>query len=94
YQKFDTFVVHCVSPQEADPRLLGDLRLVDSENERFRDITVTEGMMRKYRETFQGYCSSIEKFCRSKSIGYVRCRTDQAFQDVVIQMLRREKFLQ
>lgn len=94
YQKFDTFVVHCVSPQEADPKLLGDLRLVDAENDRFRDITVTEGMMRKYRETFQGYCSSVERFCRSKSIGYVRCRTDQPFQDVVIRMLRREKFLQ
>lgn len=94
YQKFDTFVVHCVSPQEVDPALLGDIRLVDSESERFRDITLTEGMLRKYRETFQDYCNGIEQFCRSKAIGYVRCRTDQAFQDVIIHMLRRERFLQ
>ena len=94
YQKFDAFVVHCVSPQEADPALLGDLRLIDSESDRFRDLTLTEGLLKKYRQAFQSYCAEIEGFCRSKAIGYVRCRTDHAFQDVVIQMLRREKFLQ
>lgn len=94
YQKFDVFVVHCVSPQEADPALLGDLRLLDSESDRCRDLTLTEGLLKKYRQAFQTYCTEIEGFCSSKAIGYVRCRSDHAFQDVVIQMLRREKFLQ
>src|SRR5207247_8018286 len=30
YQKFEVFVVHCVSPQETNPELLGDLRLHDT----------------------------------------------------------------
>ncbi len=94
YQKFDVFVVHCVSPQETDPALLGDLRLVDPESERFRDLTLTKGLLQKYRDAFRDYCAEIERFCRSKAVGYIRCRTDCAFQDVVIQMLRREKFLQ
>ncbi len=94
YQKFDPFVVHCVSPQEADPTLVGDLRLVDAETNRFRDVTLTESLLKRYQAAFIEYCQTIEQFCRSKAIGYVRCRTDQAFQDVVIQMLRREKFLQ
>jgi uncharacterized protein (DUF58 family) len=94
YQKFDPFVVHCVSPQETNPELTGDLRLVDSETDRFRDVTLTDKLLRRYRETYQEYCDGIETFCRSKAIGYVRCRTDQSFQDVIVRMLRRERFLQ
>jgi uncharacterized protein (DUF58 family) len=94
YQKFEPFVIHCVSPQETNPELLGDLRLLDSETDRFRDVTLTAKLLRKYRETFDAYCSNIERFCRSRAIGYVRCRTDLPFQETIIQMLRREKFLQ
>jgi uncharacterized protein (DUF58 family) len=94
YQKFEVFVIHCVSPQETNPELLGDLRLRDTETDRFRDVTLTENLLRKYRNAFQDYCSSLERFCRPNGIGYVRCRTDAPFQESIIQMLRRERFLQ
>jgi len=94
YQKYEVFVIHCVSPQETHPELIGDLRLQDTETSRFRDVTLTEAMLRKYRQTFSDYCSSLERFCRKSEIGYVRCCTDVPFQETVVQMLRREKFLQ
>lgn len=94
YQKFEPFVIQCVSPQEANPELLGDLRLLDAETGRFREVTLTEKLLRKYKETFDQYCTSLERFCRSREIGYVRCRTDVPFQETIIQMLRRERFLQ
>lgn len=94
YQKFEVFVVHCISPQEADPALLGDLRLLDTETGRFREVTLTEGLLRRYRNTFTEWCTTLEQFCRKSEIGYVRCRTDKPFQDVIIHMLRRERFLQ
>jgi len=49
YQKFEVFVIHCLSPQEAQPELLGDLRLHDTETGRFREVTLTEGLLRRYR---------------------------------------------
>jgi len=92
--KFDPYVIHLVSPQEADPQHLGDLRLLDAESDRFRDVTITEGLMRKYHEVYGAYCDNIEQFCRAKEIGYVRCRTDVPFKDTVVHMLRRGKLLQ
>ena len=94
YQKFEVFAIHCVTPQETDPELLGDLRLHDAETGRFRDVTLTEGIMKRYREAFGNYCDALERFCRSNELGYVRCRTTVPFQETIIQMLRREKFLQ
>ena len=46
--------------------------------------------MRRYREAFDEYCGTIERYCRSKAIGYVRCRTDMPFEDTVVRMLRHE----
>lgn len=94
FQKFDPYVIHIISPQEIDPSLLGDVRLLDSESDRFRDVTLTESLLRKYKTTFEEYCDGIERFCRSKEIGYVRCRTDVPFQDAVVHMLRRGKLFQ
>ncbi|MFB3787522.1 MAG: DUF58 domain-containing protein [bacterium] len=94
YQKFEVFVIHCVSPQETDPELFGDLRLLDAETPRFRDVTLTGRAGQRYREAFDDYCGTIERYCRSRAIGYVRCRTDMPFEDTVVRMLRHEKFLQ
>ncbi|GMW01678.1 MAG: hypothetical protein AMXMBFR84_28150 [Candidatus Hydrogenedentota bacterium] len=94
FNKFDPYVIHIVSPQEAEPSLLGDLRLFDAETAQFKDVTLTESLLRKYRTVFTGYCDSIERFCRSKEVGYMRCRTDMPFQDAVVHMLRRGKLLQ
>lgn len=94
YQKFDPYVIHLVSPQEMAPELRGDLRLLDGETGRFRDVTVTEGMLKKYRAAFADHGARMEKFCRSRAIGYARCVTSTPFQDTVVQMLRRGKLLQ
>lgn len=93
-QKFDPYVIQVVSPQETDPQLLGDLKIVDGESGRVREVTLNESLLRKYRETFGGYCAEIERFCRSKEIGYVRCGTGTPFQDTVVHMLRRGKLFQ
>ena len=64
YQKFDptSFIV---SPQEAEPALLGDLRLIDGETGRARDVTVTEGLLRRYRQAFAAHGDRVERYCRS-----------------------------
>jgi uncharacterized protein (DUF58 family) len=93
-QKFEPYVIHVVSPQEAGPELLGDLRLLDSESDRSRDVTLTGDLLKRYRKAFTEYCGSIETFCRSREIGYARCTTDVPFRDAVVHMLRRGKLLQ
>ncbi len=94
HQKFDLFVIQVVSPQEAEPGLLGDLRLEDSEADLRRDVTLTEAMLRRYNEIFEDYCGKVEQFCRARELGYVRCRTDVPFDDAVLHMLRRGKLFQ
>lgn len=94
FRKFDPYLIHVVSPEEADPSLLGDLRLLDGETDRSRDVTVTEPMLRRYRARFEAYCAGVEAFCSGRGVGYTRCRTDVPFRDAVVAMLRRGRLLQ
>ncbi|MBN9693065.1 MAG: DUF58 domain-containing protein [Verrucomicrobia bacterium] len=94
YQKFEVFCVQVVSPQETNPELLGDLRLLDAETGRWREVTLTESLLRRYREAYDTWINTLENTCRKNGVGYVRARTDQPFSDTVVTMLRRKKFLQ
>jgi hypothetical protein len=70
------------------------LRLLDAETGRWREVTLTESLLRRYRDAFDSWCANLEGFCRKSALGYVRAPTDRPFQDTIIQMLRRERFLQ
>lgn len=94
FQKFECFVAHVVSPQEASPGLLGDVRLIDAETQAVREVTLTEAMLRAYTARFGSWCDGIAAFCREHAIGYARCRTDIPFDDTVVEMLRRGKLFQ
>ena len=82
YKKHDVYVIHVVDESEENPDIRGDLRLTDSETDRFREINVTDGMLRKYREAFEKLATDVERFCIKNEMGYVRARTDVEFDEL------------
>ena len=89
YQKHDVYVLHVIDEEEERPDLRGDLRLLDSETAGFKEINVTDGLMVKYREAFEGLATDVERFCIRNEMGYVRARTSIPFDDLVLGILRR-----
>jgi len=85
----DVFLVHVVSPEEADPPGRGALRLVDSETGRTRDVRLTDRLAAEYREEFRRFCSRAEAFALKKEIGLARFRSDLPFGPAVLEILRR-----
>ena len=85
----EIFVIHVMDQGEVDPQLRGDLRLVDSETQAYRDITVTDTLRARYREAFEKHARSVESFCMSSEIGYVRALTQVPFDDLVLRILKR-----
>lgn len=88
-RRHELYVIHVVDQQELDPPLRGDLRLVDSENESYRDITVTDALRTRYKTAFEAHARMVESYCRSAEVGYVRALTDVPFQDLVLKILKR-----
>ena len=89
YQKHDVYVIHVIDEEEEHPPIRGDLRLLDSELDRFREINVTDGLLARYREAFERLATDVERFCIRNEMGYVRARTNVPFDELVLGILRR-----
>lgn len=89
YQRHDVYVLQVLDEEEESPELRGDLRLLDSETDGYREINVTDGLLARYKQAFEDHALSVEKFCVRNEMGYVRARTSIPFDELVLGILRR-----
>ncbi len=87
--KHQIYVIQVAAPWELDPPIRGELRLVDAESSEHEDLTVTDGMLRRYREAFTGFSAGLRRYSMRHSIGYSLARSDTAFDEFVVQVLQR-----
>jgi len=87
----DVAVVHVLSPEEEDPTIRGDLRLIDSETRESRDITADDALLDRYRASLAAWRTEIGDACHARAIPYLPVRSDQPHDDVVFGALRRER---
>ena len=87
-RRFDVHLVHVLSPEEMNPELAGDLRLVDSETGEMRELSMDGDAVRAYRERLHQFLERAETFCRTKEIGYHRIVSDGPIEEFVLAQLR------
>jgi uncharacterized protein (DUF58 family) len=88
-RRHEVFVIHVMDQTEVDPPIRGDLRLVDSETQAWKDITVTDALRSRYKQAFEGHAQTVETYCRSAEVGYVRALTSIPFDALVLKILKR-----
>jgi uncharacterized protein (DUF58 family) len=87
-RRFDVHLVHVLSPEELNPELAGDLRLVDSETGETRELSMDGDAVRAYRDRLRQFLDRAETFCRTKEIGYHRIASDAPIEEFVLAQLR------
>lgn len=88
HRRFDVHVLQLYRTEEADPGLLGDVELVDIENESIRKVTVTERNLRSYKELFTAHQSSVREYCRNYGLGCTQAEASVPFDELILQMMR------
>lgn len=81
-------VLHVLSPEEIRPRILGDLTLVDSEDGQETEVSITPGLLRRYRENLQALCSGLRAWCRARGIAYFFVPSDTPLKRVILESMR------
>ncbi len=87
-RNFDVFVIHMLSPEELNPSLAGDLKLVDCEDQDVREISVSAGLLMRYQATLNAFIEGAKLFCGKRSITYVPAKSDASVELLVDQYLR------
>jgi len=85
----DVVVIQLLAELEIDPPLDGALRIVDAETGDELEVTVDEDLRRLYQHRLEHHLQDVERFCRQRSVEYLRASTAIAFEDVVLKYLRQ-----
>jgi uncharacterized protein (DUF58 family) len=85
----DVVVLHVVSTEEMDPRLSGEVELVDAETDEVLEIGVSLDTLAAYRARFAAWLADRQADCSQRGIRYVRVPTHRPLANVVLDDLRR-----
>lgn len=81
-------VIQILSPEEIDPPLRGDWRLVDAETETQAEITVSPRLLARYHDALERHTADLNGFCRREGITFVRLRSDVDLTSLALTDLR------
>jgi uncharacterized protein (DUF58 family) len=89
----ELIVLHILSPDELDPKLEGDLRLVDSETGDGIDITADLPTLDAYRARLAEWMDGLASLAARRRASYVDLSSDVPLNDLIFAELRRRRVI-
>jgi uncharacterized protein (DUF58 family) len=92
-RRYEITLLHILAPQEVNPELEGDLRLVDSEAPADVEITADFDLLSRYRARVRDWQAEWGQFCAARAINYAAIETSLPFEELVMSFLRKRGIL-
>lgn len=86
---YELVLLHVMSPDERQPALDGDLKLVDVESGAEAEISIDAGTLAVYRERLNAWQNELASFCSRRGAHYVPVVTGMPWERLVLQTFRR-----
>jgi uncharacterized protein (DUF58 family) len=87
---FEVSVIHLLAPEEANPDLNGDLKLIDSEDAGAVEITADYDLLSRYKQGLAEWQESLHKFCSARSMLYIPLTTAMPLEELLFAWLERQ----
>ena len=87
---YEVSILHILAPDEMDPPLAGDLRLVDVETGQAEEVSLDGGLREIYRHSLKAWQENFQNEFRKRGIRYMKLVTDTAWDKVVLYEMRKQ----
>ena len=87
-RNMDIYVVHVLSQEEVNPELVGDLRLIDSEDGEAAEITMSAPLLKRYKDTLNAFVGGFKEWCTGRGITYIFTTNENPFEKLILNYLR------
>lgn len=87
-RNLDVYLIHVLAQEEVEPELTGDLRLVDAEDGDIAEITVSAGLIKRYKETLNAFVGGCKSWCAQRGITYIFTTNQNPFDRLILNYLR------
>ncbi len=88
-RQLDVYAIQVLSREEIEPEIVGDLKLVDVEDDDAAEITVTAPLLKRYRQNLAAYRAALSEFCSRRGIAYLFTSNQVPFERLVLNYLRQ-----
>ena len=88
-QNFDVYVLQVLAPEELDPQIAGDLKLVDCEDDDITEISVSAPLLDRYRATLAAFVASARESCHRRGMTHLLSSSGAGVEQLVLNFLRR-----
>ena len=88
YCQFEPNLIQVHDLTEASPGLLGDIQLVDVETGVARNVTVSENVLRRYKQKIGEFFDMLQRYCIENGFGCTISPTAVPFDDLILRMMR------
>jgi len=85
---FEVTAIQVLDRLEMEPDLVGDLKLVDSEDASIREISVSATLLKTYQRNTQNYCADLRAFCLRYGMNYLQVTTDTPVETTMLRLLK------
>lgn len=85
----EVVLIHVLAPDEVNPPLTGDLRLVDVETSLGQDVTVDSGLRELYLRRLEAWRDNMHHYCTGRGAHYASVETSVPWEEVILFQLRR-----
>ena len=82
-------VLHVLAPEELDPMLEADARLVDVESGAAVEVSADDDLIERYRGRLSAWQDELAEFCGRRGGAYVALSSDLPLADLLFDVLRR-----
>ena len=87
-RNMDIYVVHVLSREEVEPEIVGDLRLVDAEDDDIAEITVSAPLLKRYKDNLNAFVGGFKEWCTKRGITYIFTTNQNPFDKLILNYLR------
>jgi uncharacterized protein (DUF58 family) len=87
-RNMDIYVVHILSQEEVEPELVGDLRLVDCEDDEAAEITISAPLLKRYKDNLNAFVGGLKEWCTQRGITYIFTTNQFPFDKLILNYLR------
>jgi uncharacterized protein (DUF58 family) len=88
-RQMDVYVIQILSQEEIEPEVVGDLRLVDVEDQDVAEITVNGPLLKRYKQNLAAYRAALHDFCARRGVNCLFTSTQVPFDRLVLTYLRQ-----
>lgn len=83
----DIVLVHILHEEEWKPQLEGELKLIDIETNRNKEVAITPTIMNKYQQGVKHFQQTVKQLCESRGVAYYSMNSSHSFTEQFIRIL-------